>query len=473
MSYRANGSSGYYPRSNAGPNGQNQRYNAMGSGTANTGDLRHGTNQNRNSQLFMGDLDPSWDENTIREIWRNLGEGNVDIKMMWNNRNGARTHMGFCFVQFPSQAHASNALLKNGVQVPNHPSKTLRLNWSSSSSSYNNNQQSSEISIFVGDLAPNVTEADLFEVFIASYPSTSHVKVVYDQVTGVSKGYAFVKFGSRDDQQRALQEMTGTFVKGRAIRVGSAGHQNQRNRVAPVVDNRSRKFTGPASSPKPSRGHATGTSQFIFPTQQIPPLNGFTDPNNTTIFVKGLPHSVTEQELRASLQPFGRLVYVSIIPDKRSGVAQYVERNAAETAMRKLQGFRIRESKISLIWGKPMRQMEDTPGSYQPHPSLKEPTYGYIPVSDDLALPSGPGATVSKQNPADYDDLNLLPGYSSFQCGEFPTTASGMHSVFDWTPSGSVDSKPHIQSQDHDSFIQAMQSSMDRIEEASNGHLFA
>ncbi|QLL33346.1 hypothetical protein HG536_0E02570 [Torulaspora globosa] len=469
MSHRSDGSGGYYPQSNATFTGQNHRFNAMRMG-ANKGDQRQALNHSRNTQLFMGDLDPSWDETAIREIWKSLGEGNIDIKMMWNNRNGSRTNMGFCFIQFPSQEHASNALLKNGAQIPGHPSKTLRLNWSSSS--YSNSQESGEISVFVGDLAPNVTEADLFEVFIARYASTSHVKVVYDPVTGVSKGYAFVKFGNREDQQRALQEMAGTFVKGRAIRIGSAGHQTQRNRGGLMTDNKSRKLTGTLSNTKSSKVNAISASQFMFPTQQIPPLNCFTDPNNTTILLKDLSPSVSEKELRASLQPFGQVVYAKMLPDKRCGVAQYVDRVAAEAALRKLQGFRIRGSKITVSWSKPVRQMNELPSQYQAHPSLKEPTYGYIPPSSDRMLSSLPGKDLHPNQNINDGEIALLPGCSTFQYTQFPARASGVQNVFEQDPGETATPEPRI-FQDTDVFIQSALCSMDRIEDGSNGHLFA
>ena len=67
--------------------------NAMTS-PAQSGNVRLSGSQSRNNQLYMGDLDPSWDENVIRSIWNSLGESNVEIKLMWNNRNaGVRTHL--------------------------------------------------------------------------------------------------------------------------------------------------------------------------------------------------------------------------------------------------------------------------------------------------------------------------------------------------------------------------------------------
>ncbi|OIW26856.1 hypothetical protein CONLIGDRAFT_683805 [Coniochaeta ligniaria NRRL 30616] len=50
-----------------------------------------------------------------------------------------------------------------------------------------------------------------------------------------------------------------------------------------------------------------------------PPWAGFTDPNNTTVFVGGLSGYVTEDELRPFFQGFGEITYVKIPPGKGCG----------------------------------------------------------------------------------------------------------------------------------------------------------
>ena len=49
------------------------------------------------------------------------------------------------------------------------------------------------------------------------------------------------------------------------------------------------------------------------------PMNQFTDPNNTTVFVGGLSGYVTEDELRSFFQGFGEITYVKIPPGKGCG----------------------------------------------------------------------------------------------------------------------------------------------------------
>jgi RNA recognition motif-containing protein len=45
---------------------------------------------------------------------------------------------------------------------------------------------------------------------------------VTDPITGLSKGYGFVRFGDESEQQRSMVEMQGLFLGSRPIRVAAA-----------------------------------------------------------------------------------------------------------------------------------------------------------------------------------------------------------------------------------------------------------
>ena len=84
--------------------------------------------------------------------------------------------------------------------------------------------------------------------------------------------------------------------------------------------------------------------------QQPQPMNQFTDPNNTTVFVGGLSGYVTEDELRSFFQGFGEITYVKIPPGKGCGFVQFVQRHAAEMAINQMQGYPIGNSRVRLSW---------------------------------------------------------------------------------------------------------------------------
>lgn len=497
------------------PQSQPLRYNNNdGEAVANVGPRLNSSFVQKNSQLYMGDLDPSWDENTIRQIWATLGESGVEIKLMWNNNTsglnaiGKRNNLGYCFVDFPSYSHASNALLKNGIPIPDFPSRILRLNWASSSSSsasssgaFNNG-----LSVFVGDLAPNVTEAQLFELFISRYPSTAHAKVVYDQLTGVSKGYAFIRFGSVADQQRALLEMTGVFLNGRAIRVSIAGHQNQQTNN-PRMDNKARFNSNTLSNGSKvnnsNNGHLMNSSQFMFPVQQEPPLTSFTDPNNTTVFIGGLSSLVTENQLRLYFQSFGQIVYVKIPVGKGCGFVQYVDRVSAELAISKMQGFPIGDSRIRMSWGRSAKHAATIHQSIiqnntenqkmnqfqtQPQPVLQQPIYGRIPSTNYFQSNALQLSSNVPVRPISEDPSLLLPGYQNLQYSGFPhdssdfqspevnfSTSIMQQSYQNESNSGmlGINAAPQALLSDTNSFVDGKTESMDRLENGSNGYVFA
>ena len=58
--------------------------------------------------------------------------------------------------------------------------------------------------IYVGDLDPAVTNPIFLTTFQQIYPSCFEAKVICDPVTRVSKGYGFIKFGSKEESERAL-----------------------------------------------------------------------------------------------------------------------------------------------------------------------------------------------------------------------------------------------------------------------------
>lgn len=88
-----------------------------------------------------------------------------------------------------------------------------------------------EYSIFVGDLAPDVTHADITAVFrdptkglrpdrgpprkIKPFASCKTAKIMVDPSTGLSRGYGFIRFTDEADQRRALIEMQGLYCLSR------------------------------------------------------------------------------------------------------------------------------------------------------------------------------------------------------------------------------------------------------------------
>ena len=106
--------------------------------------------------------------------------------------------------------------------------QTFRLNWATFSTGDRHvDNTGSDLSMFVGDLAPDVTDTILHETFASSYPSIKGAKVVVDANTGRSKGYGFVRFSDENERSRAITEMNGMYCSSRPMRLGVATPKKQ------------------------------------------------------------------------------------------------------------------------------------------------------------------------------------------------------------------------------------------------------
>ena len=75
--------------------------------------------------------------------------------------------------------------------------------------------------LYVGNLGFDVTSQELAAVF-SEVGAQESVSVITDRATGQSRGFAFVEMTSSSDAARAIQELDGREVKGRAIKVSEA-----------------------------------------------------------------------------------------------------------------------------------------------------------------------------------------------------------------------------------------------------------
>ncbi|RZB58504.1 Polyadenylate-binding protein RBP47C isoform C [Glycine soja] len=181
-----------------------------------------------NKTIWIGDLHHWMDENYLHRCFASTGEIS-SIKVIRNKQTGLSE--GYGFVEFYSHATAEKVLQNYaGILMPN-AEQPFRLNWATFSTGDKGSDNVPDLSIFVGDLAADVTDSLLHETFASVYPSVKAAKVVFDANTGRSKGYGFVRFGDDNERTQAMTQMNGVYCSSRPMRIGAAtprkssGHQ--------------------------------------------------------------------------------------------------------------------------------------------------------------------------------------------------------------------------------------------------------
>ena len=154
-------------------------------------------------------------------------------------------------------------------------------------------------SLYVGDLAPDVNEGLLFEIFNAVGPVAS-IRVCRDAITRRSLGYAYVNFHQIGDAERALDTMNYTMIKTRPCR--------------------------------------------IMWSQRDPSLRRSGVGN---IFVKNLHESIDNKQLYDTFSLFGNILSCKVVTDRETGGSKgygyihYETAEAAYAAIDKLDGMLI------------------------------------------------------------------------------------------------------------------------------------
>ncbi|GFS29891.1 RNA-binding (RRM/RBD/RNP motifs) family protein [Actinidia rufa] len=325
-------------------------------------------------------------------------QGVVSAKVIRNKQTSQSE--GYGFIEFVSHAAAERTLQAyNGTLMPN-VEQNYRLNWASFGAGEKRSDGTPDFTIFVGDLASDVTDYILQETFRAHYPSVRGAKVVNDRLTGRTKGYGFVKFGEESEQLRAMTEMNGKVCSTRPMRIGPAANKKNVDKASTF------KFMSFQYLPFEILAITTYECAWfhLASYQNSQGTLNENDPTNTTIFVGGLNNGVLDEQLRQIFSPYGQLVHVKIPSGgKGCGFVQFAERQCAEEALRMLNGNQLGGTKIRLSWGR-------SPSNKQAQVDPNQWNSGYYGYAQGYETY---GYAAAAQDPNLY--YGSYPGYGNYQ----------------------------------------------------------
>jgi RNA recognition motif-containing protein len=83
------------------------------------------------------------------------------------------------------------------------------------------------MNIYVGNLLFDVTEDQLKELF-GPFGQVTEVRLIMDKFTGKSKGFGFIEMPSKEEAEKAIEELNGKDMNGREITVNEARPKTDR-----------------------------------------------------------------------------------------------------------------------------------------------------------------------------------------------------------------------------------------------------
>lgn len=83
------------------------------------------------------------------------------------------------------------------------------------------------MNIYVGNLSHEATEDSLREAFEA-FGQVESTNIIKDRFSGESRGFGFVEMPSKQEAEKAIEEMNGKDLMGRAVNVNEARPKTNR-----------------------------------------------------------------------------------------------------------------------------------------------------------------------------------------------------------------------------------------------------
>uniref|UniRef100_A0ACD5UA70 Uncharacterized protein n=1 Tax=Avena sativa TaxID=4498 RepID=A0ACD5UA70_AVESA len=279
--------------------------------------------------LWIGGLLSWMDENYLYSCFTRSPEL---VSVVVKRSKETRQPEGFGYLNFTDHVTADQILQSyNGQKMPN-TDRDFRLDWVNHTAP--EKPDGDKLAIYVGDLGLDVTDVMLHDVFKNRYTSVVRATVLRHGLSGRSKGYGFVFFGDVNERRQAMAEMDGAYCSTRPMRI----------RPATAIGFR-------------AQGMDSDCSQI-----------------NKRLFVGGLDLSMSHVDLKKVFSQYGEIIDATVVKGKSCGFVKYASRASAEEAIRILNGSRLGDKMIRVIWARPLPNKQDEAnGEYLGHPQGSGP----------------------------------------------------------------------------------------------------
>nr|GMD83364.1 33 kDa ribonucleoprotein, chloroplastic [Ipomoea batatas] len=208
--------------------------------------------------------------------------------------------------------------------------------------------------LFVGNLPFSLTSSQLSEIF-SEAGRVSKVEVVYDRVTGRSRGFAFITMGSVEEANEAIRMFDGSLQ----ILVNVSSQGSNPDQVGRAVSLLVGGRTAKVNFPEVPRG---GEREVIASRARSSYQENFNSPHR--LYASNLSWNLTSQGLREAFADQPGILNAKIVYDKETGRSRgfgfisFASAGELESALNAMDGVEVE--------GRPLRlkiAIQKTPNS--------------------------------------------------------------------------------------------------------------
>lgn len=188
--------------------------------TSSAGTGQPKTDTSHHHHIFVGDLSPEIDNDTLREAFTPFGE--ISNCRIVRDPQTMKSK-GYAFVSFVKKSDAENAIQSmNGQWLG---SRMIRTNWSTrkppiapgkgKTADYEeiyNKTSPTNTTVYCGGFQANILSDDLIYKHFGQFGGIHDIRVFKD------KGYAFIKFMTKESAARAIEGTNNTDVYGQTVK---------------------------------------------------------------------------------------------------------------------------------------------------------------------------------------------------------------------------------------------------------------
>ena len=278
----------------------------------------------KGSVLYVTNYPPTADETFIRSMFDQFGTI-IDVRFPSLIHN---THRRFCYIQFELASQAKAAEELDGTQIEGAMGKLL----AKVSDPFRKQDRSGPMEegreIYVYNFHWKTNEASIKSIF-EEFGTVEQVRIPRD-TTGRNKGKAWVIFSTKEGAQAALKK-NGAELRGRSLHVEKSTKAGVKRQATTIIS-RVERSKSPSTAASPA-------AESVVSVEDMHTTHG--DRNERTIALMDVPHTVNDARIRALAEKHGKLVKLSLRPDHRGAIVEYVDSHDAAKASLGLEGYEV------------------------------------------------------------------------------------------------------------------------------------